>query len=323
MAAALLLLALAAAPGAPPEAPRQVGLRAPVPGRLRARLEAQLVDVPAWRLAPDAAPAAATPPSLEAELRAAADRGLGALVAVAPTRPPAAPGLRVTLTDVAGQRRYVRTVAALDETGHGAATQSAVAVLLRDSLRALADAGALTWTVESARAPLRWSVGAFGAGHEDGLGLRPGVGLRGRLEGPGLTLTLDGTLGFARSRRLEGVAVELTRHAVRLSGGYAGAWGRWSAEAGLQGGLLVYRRRTVPSETAAPRPPRTTVAGTVGPYVEGGVRLGPIRVFARASGEALLGGPALTAAGPDGEVALGETRAVGFEAQLGASLPFE
>lgn len=275
-----LLVALWAAAAPPPAAV----LRTPLPGALERRIQDQAVDS-GWALVPVPGPQGGLPEDLAlAEAHAAQ-----AVVSV--LGPPEGP-LAVTLSDAKTGRRYARQVAPL---GSAVVTEEAAAVLIRDSLVALAETGALDWTVQDALPPLEREAALFVAVGGDGLTLHPRVGAAFGLGRAAWRARLALELGFPRRLDLGDAEVTLAQHALRLQAGLRTTWAeRLTLEGGLSGGVAMLRRRTTRvNDHLLASPPGTRAAGLAGAYGRLELHLGPMAVWLAGGGELVAGAPLL------------------------------
>jgi hypothetical protein len=217
-------------------------------------------------------------------------------------------GLWVRLTDIASGRAYVRALASLDPDGPGPATEEAAAVLIRDSLEALADTGTLDWTVEAERPPWRWELGLLGGGSADGLTIAPSAGLYLGLSRSGWVGSVRGVLGWPRDRTVEGVSLRLERHVVRLGVGRRFApVEHLFVELGSSAGVAFHRRATLAADGGVAADPAVVAAGLVGLAGRAGVRLGRLKVWLAGGVDAVIGAPALevSRAGDPAEIGRG------------------
>lgn len=263
-------------------------LRSPETTDVARRVRAQLVDT-AWRLE-EGPPRGSLVSPLDADLELGQGRDAVAVIEVSWSQA----GILVRLTDVAGGRAYVRAVALLDPDGPGAATEEAAALLIRDSLVALATTGAIDWTIEAERPPWRWEVGLLGCGSADGLTVAPSVGVYFGLSRSGWFAALGGFAGWPRDRSLEGVGLRLQRHVVRMSFGRRfDISERGFVELGPSAGLALHRRETLAADGGAPADPTVVAAGLVGAAGRVGIRFGFFKVWLAAGIDAVFGAPAL------------------------------
>jgi hypothetical protein len=283
--------------GAPPHL---AVLRSPEAPDVVFRVAAQLVDT-AWRLEVGPRRRSAAP-ALEADLKLGQGMDAAAVIEVVPTRT----GLRVRLTDVGRGRTYVRAVAGLDRTGSGPVTEEAAAVLLRDSLKALADIGKLAWTIEAERPSWHWEMGFHGCGSADGLGVASGAGLYLGMSRNDWVGAARVGLGWGRRRTLEGVTLTLPRHVVRLTFSRRFApLERFFFEVGPSGGFALYGRATLAADGGTAAAPSATPAGLVGVAARAGVNLGQVRIWLAAGADAVLGAPAFEVSRGNGRTELG------------------
>lgn len=284
-----LLVALWAVAATPEDAPRAV-LRAPLPGDLARRVQDQAVDS-GWRLISRADEG---PGGLEADLALAEAHHAQAVVEV--LGPPDGP-LYVALTDARRGRRYARVVAAM---GSGAVTREAAAVLVRDSLLALAEAGALDWSVQESLPPLDLAVSAYGSMIGDGVTLHPGLGLALELGRRGWRARAAVTFGLPRAVDLGPVTLDLAHHEVRLQYGL-----RLSLpvdlhlEGGLGVGASLQRRSTTRTGPAlTPAPASTSAAGSVGLYLRLTAQLGAVQLWMASGADGVFGATAFEVSTP-------------------------
>lgn len=298
-----LLLSLWAAAAPPPTAV----LRTPLPGALLRRVQDQTVDS-GWSLRP----APSQPGLLQDDLTLAEAHEAQAVVTV--TGDPEG-ALLVTLTDARAGRRYAREVPAL---GSAVVTEEAAAVLIRDSLVALAETGALDWEVQDSLPPLAVELSAFGGVGGDGLTVHPRIGAAFAVGRSGWRLRLGAELGLPRRVALDGVELDLAQHLLRLQGGLRFALTPGLAlEGGLSvGGAVVRRVTRATTGGLQAAGPSTRGAGLAGAYLRLELALGPVGLWLAGGADAVLGATTLEVGGADGAI---ETLARAWPVQPWAS----
>lgn len=301
----------AQAQGAAPAA-RRVAARAPLPGELARRIEAQLVDV-AWALVPRRDPAT---PGLDADLALAAAAEADAVITVRRT----GAGFALWLTDARRGRHYRRDIEGLEPGTPGSVTEEATAVAIRGSLESLRRTGDAGWILEAERPPLALEVGGGAGLTADGLAAHPelrlSIGVFWRSWGG----VLSGWVGVPRSAGLDAADVNLARHGLRLEARRRIALtGRLELELGLGGGLALTRRSTEAAPGVTPSSPRTLATGLVGARLQLNLRLGATRGWLGVGADAALGRPALDVQTPRGVARAAEAAPVSAWAVLGVS----
>lgn len=275
---------IAALIGAAPTVPTVVLRDSGDPAMAR-RLRAQLVDT-GWRL--EEGPARPPGDPLYADLELADARRARAVLEIVRT----GQAVRVRLTDAYAGRGYLRAVPSLDDGPPGPVTSEAAAVLVRDSLVALSQAGRIDWWVEAELPPWRVEVGLSARGTWDGAALMPGVGVRMEMGRTTWWAAVTGEFGLARGLDYDDVALRLQRHQLRFS--VLRRFGLTEAlhlDLGPSAGLGAYRRITQRPSDGAASEPRTTLVGLFGLEARLSLDLGWGRAWLGAGADAQVGAP--------------------------------